>query len=152
MREKYEDLYESWSSLFMDFTEIGVNLTDVVGEQTLLLALLEGYIDRFDISQSKVWAPTEALRNWLSDLQNAGLDLQQFGEIDKSIWEEDLVWRILDSRNGEGIGYRLIGFSYGPCVDDWSVWISPWDDYFTDFWSLIERPIEKMPGEWPSEE
>jgi hypothetical protein len=30
----------------MDFAEIGVNLTDVVGEQTLLLALLERRIHR----------------------------------------------------------------------------------------------------------
>lgn len=58
-----------------------------------------------------------------------------------------------------GVGYeegpschRLIGFSYGSSIAEWSVWLSPKADVFLrDFWCLVELPTEMMAGGWPYE-
>jgi hypothetical protein len=135
----------------MDFLQAGVGLNHVVDQQTLLLAFLEGYLDWLDVSKCQVSSPTEALRKWLTDLKSAGIDLQKFGEIEDSIWKAELSQRNFGPGDEENGCHRLIGFSYGSCVHDWSVWLSSWDNFIRDFWSLIERPIETMAGEWPSE-
>jgi hypothetical protein len=31
--------------------------------------------------------PSEALRKWLKDLKSAGVDLQEFGDIEDSMWK-----------------------------------------------------------------
>ncbi|KAJ5840776.1 uncharacterized protein N7525_005964 [Penicillium rubens] len=87
--------------------------------------------------------PSEALRKWLKDLKSAGVDLQEFGDIEDSMWKIDI-----GPGDGESSGcHRLIGFSYGSCIDDWSVWLSPkCDKFIGGFWSLIERPAEMMAG------
>ena len=151
MKEGYYYLYKSWNKLFMDFLQAGVGLNHVVDQQTLLLAFLEGYLDWLDVSKCQVSSPTEALRKWLTDLKSAGIDLQKFGEIEDSIWKAELSQRNLGPGDEENGCHQLIGFSYGSCVHDWSVWLSSWDNFIRDFWSLIERPIETMAGEWPSE-
>jgi hypothetical protein len=103
--------------------------------------------------QCQISSPNEALRAWLTDLKSTGIDIQEFGEIEHEIWKSDLNRRDLGSENGDNPGcHRLIAFSYGPYVDDWSVWLSPeWDNFIRDFWKLVERPVETMAGEWPSE-
>ncbi|KAJ6189715.1 hypothetical protein N7519_004623 [Penicillium mononematosum] len=153
MREGYYDLYKSWNKLFMGFLQAGVDLNNIVDQQTLLLAFLEGYTDWLDISKCQMSSPSEALRKWLTDLKSAGVDLQKFGEIEDSMWKMELIRRDIGPWDGENSGcHRLIGFSYGPRIDDWSVWLSPkWDNFIGDFWSLIERPAETMAGGWPGE-
>lgn len=153
MKEGYYYLYKSWHKLFMEFLQAGVDLNHVVDQQTLFLAFLEGYLDWLNVSKCQILSPGEALRKWLTDLKSAGIDLQKFGEIEDSIWKRELIRRDFGPGDGENLCFhRLIGFSYGSCIDDWSVWLSPkWDNFIRDFWSLIERPAETMAGGWPSE-
>lgn len=153
MREGYYYLYKSWHELFMEFLQAGVDLNHVVDQQTLLLAFLEGYLDWLDVSKCQISSPSEALQKWLTDLKSAGIDLQKFGEIESSIWKRELIRRDFGPGDRENLCcHRLIGFSYGSCIDDWSVWLSPKSDNFIrDFWGLIERPAETMAGGWPSE-
>lgn len=137
----------------MEFSQAGVDLNYVVDQQTLLLAFLEGYLDWLDVSKCQISSPSEALREWLADLKSTGIDLQKFGEIEDSIWKRELIRRKFGPGDGENLScYRLIGFSYGSRVEDWSVWLSPkWENFIRDFWSLQERPAETMAGGWPSE-
>jgi hypothetical protein len=153
MREGYNYLYQSWGKLFMGFLQAGVDLNHVVDQQTLLLAFLEGYLDWLDVSKCQIPSPNGALQNWLADLKTAGIDLQKFGEIEDSIWKRELIQRDIGTGDGENRScHRLIGFSYGSCIADWSVWLSPkWDGFMRDFWCLIEHPAEMMAGGWPCE-
>lgn len=153
LKEEYLDLYESWEKLFTGFLQAGADLNHVVDRQTLLLAFLEGYLDWFDVSQCPLLFPSEALQKWLIDLENAGIDLQEFGEREDSIWKKDLVQRNFIAHDEENpSSHRIIGFSYGPSVADWSVWLSPSVDVFVgDFWRLVEKPVEMMAGGWPCE-
>ncbi|KAJ5599334.1 hypothetical protein N7450_000401 [Penicillium hetheringtonii] len=125
MREGYLHLYESWVSLFIGFLQVGVDPNYVVDGQTLLLA----------------------------DLERAGIDLQKFGEKEDSIWKRGLVQKDLGVGYEEGPScHRLIGFSYGSSIAEWSVWLSPKADVFLrDFWCLVELPTEMMAGGWPYE-
>lgn len=151
MRDGYIRLYKSWGKLFMGFLQAGVDLNHVVGRQTPLLAFLEGYLDWFRVSQCLIVSPSEALRNWLTDLRGAGIDLQQFGKIEDSIWKRELVRVDFGAEDEENPSCdRLIGFSYGPSIADWSVWLSPKIDAFIgDFWRLVEKPADTMAGGWP---
>lgn len=43
--------------------------------------------------------------------------------------------------------FRVIGFDYGPCVDEWRLWVSnPPDEWATDFWDMIDHPERAIPG------
>lgn len=150
------DLYRSWVTLFVDFLQAGVDLNHVVDQQTLLLVFFEGYFDWSENFQYQILSPTGALQNWLTDLKGAGIDLQKFGEIEDSIWKREPVRRDFSagdlwSRDLWNRSYhRLIGFSYGPSIADWSVWLSPNVDVFVgEFWHLVEKPVEMMAGGWP---
>jgi hypothetical protein len=135
------------------FLQAGVDSNHVVGRQTLLLAFFEGYLDWLNVSKCQIPSPNGALREWLADLKRAGLDLRKFGEIEDSIWKRELIQRDVGTGDGENHGcHRLIGFSNGSCIADWSVWLSPkWDGFVRDFWCLIEHPAEMMAGGWPCE-
>lgn len=64
-----------------------MDLNNIVGQQPLSLAFLEGYIDWLDISKCQMSSPSEALPKWLTDLKSAGVDLQEFGDIEDSMWK-----------------------------------------------------------------
>jgi hypothetical protein len=47
---------------------------------------------------------------------------------------------------------RVIGFAYGHSPEDWNIWLAEASDAFVgQFWDIIERPVEVMPGAWPEE-
>lgn len=96
-----------------------MDIHHAVDQQTPFLAFLEGYLDWFDVSKCQISSPNEALRNWLTDLQAAGTDLEQFGDIEHSVWKRELTQRAFGPGDAENQScHRLIGFSYGPCSDD----------------------------------
>ncbi|TGO64491.1 hypothetical protein BOTNAR_0088g00210 [Botryotinia narcissicola] len=110
--------------------------------------------------------------DWIKILQASGIDLEQYGRKEHPIFKmkkrnnfESLVFmsRInrVEAANHEGpmkpvinfeLGWSsLIGFDYGPCVEDWKFWFSePTDRFAGDFWSLIEDPslMNLVPGAW----
>jgi hypothetical protein len=91
----------------------------------------------------------------MGDLKDAGVDLEDFGRREKEAWNSDDVereWtRTSWAHDWDGRCWTLIGFSYGPYPEDWSVWIYDWNNSSTDFWNLVERPVESMPGTGPGE-
>jgi hypothetical protein len=51
-----------------------------------------------------------------------------------------------------GNGKRLINFAYVTYPPDWNVWFSKCSDLYSgEFWDLIEREVEALPGGWPVE-
>jgi hypothetical protein len=85
-------------------------------------------------------------RAWLSDLKAAGLDLEMLGATEWYIWKNERI-----RREFNGDLHRVIGIAYGPRPESWYIWLSePSDSFVGDFWALIGRPFEIMPGSWPS--
>jgi hypothetical protein len=96
-----------------------------------------------------------ALKIWLADLQTVGVDLDEFGRIEQQFYNSGYISKdILYRRRIEGhvARERLINFTYGSSPDDWHIWFSESTDAFAgDFWNLIERQAEVMPGAWPED-
>lgn len=110
--------------------------------------------------------------DWIKILQASGIDLEQYGRKERSIFKmkkrnnfESLVFlsciNRVEALDFEGpmkpvtsyeLGWSsLIDFTYGPCVEDWNFWFSePTDRFAGDFWSLIEDPplMSLVPGAW----
>lgn len=86
-------------------------------------------------------------RAWLKDMKAAGVDLEKLGATEWCIWKDQSF-----QREFNGGLHRVIGITYGSRPEDWYIWQSePSDSFVGDFWALVARPAEIMPGGWPVE-
>ena len=97
------------------------------------------------------------LYTWIYDLNASGIDLQQYGELETALGLKDKVNLIRRLDFGEEKFY-IIGFSYGPTVEDWKFWFSEPTDYLAGkFWAMIEKSPSysdsycTIPGSWPED-
>lgn len=150
--------YQAWNKLFLEILSTGVGLHLLSDRQTPFLSFLEGYITWLDKKKYLVMAWNSGFRVWLKDLQAAGVNLQQFGQNEEKVWKEELIdlereYFASESTWGVPWSRPLIGFSYGSSPNNWVLWLSERCDSFAlDFWRLIEREIEVMPGGWSADE
>ena len=94
---------------------------------------------------------------WLEALQSAGVDLLQYGRVEKSILDR-LPWRSKEFtiiKNGKVKEYRVVGFTYGASRRDWRIWVSePSNNRVGERQSMIQGPKEHkedkvaVPGMW----
>ncbi|KAL2825705.1 hypothetical protein BJY01DRAFT_256185 [Aspergillus pseudoustus] len=105
-----------------------------------------------------------ALQLWLSELQMAGVDLVRYGEQEFSSVRGSMVhfhlpvfakWerpagRYMDSiRPLYTLVAKILGVQYGPEPKDWHIWMTnPIDELVGEFWEMVERGLEVMPGTW----
>ena len=93
-----------------------------------------------------------ALRSWLTGLKAAGVNLNRYGRKEVKLWKSGNVQREICCFGGRGEWKRLINIVYGADPSDWNIWFSECSDsYAGEFWDLIEREVEAMPGGWPEE-
>ncbi|GAB1194712.1 hypothetical protein APSETT444_003958 [Aspergillus pseudonomiae] len=145
---------QCYISLFFDFLRVGGDIHQIVDGKTLLIAFLEGYLaSLLSLSESNqaLWLGQEichaGIRAWLKDMRTAGLDLEGLGAHEWRIWKSGKV-----QREFNGGFHRVTGIFYGPYPEDWYIWLlEPSDSFVGEFWALVERSAETMPGEWPSE-
>jgi hypothetical protein len=146
-------VYVDYNNLFREFLETGVDIHLVVGRRTCLLSFIFSYIECF-VEKGLVSVDINPiLRVWLKSLQYSGINLNEFGDAEKQLFDKDLVekeisipWR---SRNERLINQRLINFTYGSSTEDWYLWMSePTDSLAGEFWEMMERKEEVMPGTW----
>lgn len=96
------------------------------------------------------------VRIYLHNLKEAGVDLVSYGRKEKKLhrqltWKPFVCYGLWDAIDSPTIEHDLVGFTYGPSPDDWTVWLSePTDVFAGDFWTMIESPWEpeRMPGAW----
>jgi hypothetical protein len=103
-------------------------------------------------------ALNEMLRDWLFDLFECGVHLQDYGAWEtissqnkdfRHSWDwecsvgrtrdenSDLYQRLIFSAD---FNIRLLGITYGPRPEDWIFWFSePSDPFAGDFWAMIEE-------------
>ncbi|KAI9376520.1 hypothetical protein BJX61DRAFT_538758 [Aspergillus egyptiacus] len=104
----------------------------------------------------------DALRIWVSEVKLAGVDLVTYGGNELACYDsmhqpEFPVW-IWNRKITRVLHYfssawcqqcRMLGFHYGPEPEDWYIWVTnPVDDFAGEFWEMLEREEEIMPGTW----
>jgi hypothetical protein len=86
--------------------------------------------------------PEEVLKAWLSDLKEAGVDLQQYGQIEFALRQtlpKDLRYHYLP---------KDVTFTYGPEVKDWHfriIW--PVNKFAAQFWKMVEKETHESSNE-----
>jgi hypothetical protein len=94
-----------------------------------------------------------SMRIWLQ-LKISGVDLSEYGKEERLVIEEPGVDREFGCSTNHRdrarwILLRLINFIYGPEPNDWIFWFEPViEEYFMDFWRMINHPEKTMPGAW----
>ena len=102
-----------------------------------------------------------ALRTWAFELKSAGVDLEEHGEKESAFIEEygpcyhiyvgPLRSRSIQFPKGKGdiFLFYVWKLTYGPEPEDWTVWVmNPIDELVGEFWEMVEREEEVMPGTW----
>jgi hypothetical protein len=146
------NLCESWNCLFREFLLAGIDLHQTVDGKTPLVAFLQGYFYHDKRPKNESSACVMALRSWLTELKAAGVNLNRFGRKEAKLWKSGNVQREIFCVSGIGECKRLINIVYGTYPSDWNIWFSECSDpYAGEFWDLIERDVEAMPGGWPEE-
>ncbi|OJJ55021.1 hypothetical protein ASPSYDRAFT_439518 [Aspergillus sydowii CBS 593.65] len=147
--------FDSYGDLLRELLRLGADVHAVVDGMTPLLAFLEGY---FSVStlpkfEDRNNACNSAIQTWLGNLEAVGIDLAAYGETEQYNWMNKAPRREFSAWNIEELCHdtrRVIGFAYGPSPKDWHMWLAEASDRFVgEFWDMIERPVEEMPGSWP---
>ena len=92
------------------------------------------------------------LKAWLLALESGGVDLAAYGkrEVD-FIHNQHKSWEPPQAQNSPP-GMRLIHIRYGAEVEDWELlWAEEIEAQAHEFWELVERPIDVVPGTWVDE-
>lgn len=147
-QEDFRRLYDSWTQFFRVFLAAGVEMSQIVGNLTPHASFLEGYL-RWWAVQTESPAPhwREALRTWFQFLQDAGVDLgsvpSKLGQSEEDMWRREEIAHVKE----------MLKYNFHVTMSSWAIDQS-WKEiegYAGDFWVMIERPIELMPGAWPDE-
>ncbi|GFF78701.1 hypothetical protein IFM53868_02411 [Aspergillus udagawae] len=107
----------------------------------------------------------QILQSWALELQSAGVDLAAYGAKESDLWKSGAVDSSVEvfafsscndpfdhaqlEECGEWLEVHLFSLSYGPNPEDWHVWFdNPVDEVVGEFWEMVEREEEIMPGTW----
>jgi hypothetical protein len=151
-KDKQRLLYEAWNILYCDFVAANIDIHHVVGNKTSFSSFLSGYFGWCDYVQVAPSTCNAALKIWLADLKSVGVDLEDFGQAEKDLYDSGAIRKDYDVSSRAGGNHRLINFTYGTSPHDWHLWISEKSDLFAgQFWDMIEREEEVMPGAWPDD-
>lgn len=147
--------HDSYNELFRELLWLGADVHTIADGTTPFLAFLQGYFLNSTLSQfqSRNNACDSAIQIWLGNLEAVGIDLAAYGETEQYIWmnkasrREFSEWNIAEQAN---YTQRVIGFSYGTSPKDWHIWLAEASDPLVgQFWEMVERSMEEMPGSWP---
>jgi hypothetical protein len=146
---------DAWGNLCHKFFCVRIDIHDVVDGKTPFLSFLDGYLSSWRGPIELGPACQSAVQAWLKQLEVVGVDLNGYGKAEEYMWKgvitqrEFDVWNIPEQENEL---QRMIGFAYGSSPENWYIWLSEESDSFVgEFWDMIERPVEVMPGAWPNE-
>ncbi|KAK2751498.1 Ankyrin repeat-containing protein [Colletotrichum kahawae] len=106
------------------------------------------------------------LRFWVGVLASAGIDLLEYGRLERQFHETEKAGRFhgfLSRTNsprrhydhGTAVihtgarRYFIAGFTYGRLPEHWKLWITCENyEYAGDFWKMIDDQATSMPGSW----
>ncbi|KAL5337994.1 hypothetical protein BJX70DRAFT_388873 [Aspergillus crustosus] len=133
---------DSWRHLLRDAIQALANLNQVIPVDnsryyTPLIHFIETFAHLDNIRHKAGHDFNYALQAWITKLSDAALYqiIVRFGPTKP--YEE----RILQ--------LRIIKMTYGPNVQDWRIWMNnPIDEFVGEFWEMVGREEEIMPGTW----
>ncbi|TGO48427.1 hypothetical protein BCON_0240g00060 [Botryotinia convoluta] len=146
--------HQPWEELLRELIAAQIPLHETGHRRlTLLQRILSDSVFQTGINHSE-----RQIFDWAKILQASGIDLEQYGNKKRSIFQRVDTWNFGGSEKSV-ITYELglsslVGFNYDSCVEDWNFWFSePTDQFAGDFWSLIEDPplMNFVPGAWIDE-
>jgi hypothetical protein len=157
---------DGWRQMLKDAGEALADLQQVSSTlwETPLITFLRAWGQALEWHRPYEWSSfVPALRKWVSELQAVGVDLEEYGELERELHRNgDVDTQIelsaaLAEMNfftetdppAERLKFRLLDFTYGPEPEDWFVWVTnPLDEFAGQFWRMVEREVEVMPGTW----
>ena len=147
------DLYATCSRHYTGFRQVNFQLTPLMWMFACCVWVwTRSYISRQDLGK--------AMSAWISTLHDCGVDLKEYGLRESLTWVvlETLINTKTDYNTGVTRKYdsnyyfgrkRLLGFSYGLFPEDWRIWENePTDEFAGEFWLMLDRREEVMPGAW----
>jgi hypothetical protein len=113
----------------------------------------------------QVWTFDSAIQLWASMMRDIGVDLETYGRTEDYLLHSEFTdcWipvavlhtneahdSPLGSANLIRVAVaRIIGLNYGPEPEYWHLWVTnPIDEFVGEFWEMVERSLEVMPGTW----
>ncbi|KAJ5166408.1 uncharacterized protein N7482_005189 [Penicillium canariense] len=102
------------------------------------------------------------IQSWALELQLAGVDLEKYGAKEKALLmsgvvDPDVYIYVGLQRSGPGIypgkgehlHFHFLSLEFGPSPKDWKLWASnPVDELVWQFWGMVEKREQVMPGTW----
>jgi len=149
-----------WRNLFREIVGTLIQSKEDAKAETVLISAFTGLLRGCtgdSIHQFCLEKINTLIKVWAEDLQAAGVDLNQYGEM-LAKWQ-----RGKPSIMGEGVYFRrsyitenfyrwkVYGFEFGPAPGDWGVWCSnPRDAFVGEFWEMVEWDEKHfaLPGMW----
>lgn len=100
-----------------------------------------------------------ALRLWLNALCSCGIDLMEYGRVERNLVSNDKITRDLEinlariSGPSDGlVGWmRIISIDISPRPEDWRIrWVFEYEIYAREFWEMVEETALELaiPGSW----
>ncbi|XHG06024.1 hypothetical protein AWENTII_009235 [Aspergillus wentii] len=148
--QKRASYIAGWRRLFADAVAAGADLCYVSSRFSLTpLMLFLSYFTQPWCIPTKNYVNT-ILEIWLSELLLAGIDLAIYGANEKALHTSGAARTSLSVfNNGDEIWFRLFLLKYGAKLEDWNILSTdPVDSLVGQFWEMVERAEERMPGAW----
>jgi hypothetical protein len=131
---RLENPGDPWRTLTRELIMAG-EYVSTLSQKTSMSPLGE-LMNRNGLRFADIW---KAVKTWLQDLKDAGVDLEEYGEEEMSLSKSysDKPPPIYDIYKG---GTLMRFASYGPAVEDWIFYASePTDRFAGIFWKLVEK-------------
>lgn len=164
LSKEEKDATHTWRPLLRDAIAASADLNKVAvingARHTPFLAFFVCFSWNWQAIRRARYDFSPALRTWVSELRFAGVDIETYGAKESAFVEEfGLEYRIyVGPLRSRSIGYinkeEFFWFyfwklSYGPEPEDWTIWVmNPIDELVGEFWEMVEREEEVMPGTW----
>ena len=147
---------QGWRDILKQCVRLNAHLITLKYRQSLCVGLIRHALRDWKDSLSDLIAnATTILRAWVTELEEAGVNLLEYGELEHGIliknptpyeamkWTWSTIPKIWRAR------CRIISFSYAREISGWSIWFSwPLDEWAGEFWNWVENPELFMPGSW----
>ncbi|RDW64424.1 ankyrin repeat domain-containing protein [Aspergillus mulundensis] len=130
---------------------------------TLLLMFLQSYVRNWRAIRRLRYDFNPILQKWVTELKLAGVDLETYGATEQLVHETDPLLDLevlvyvgplrsyswFTSESIDVLPFRILKIAYGPEPEDWRIWVTnPIDELVGEFWEMVEREEEVMPGSW----
>lgn len=121
----------TWRVFIRDLIKAGADVSAIDSGGHSPFHDLLNYFARFP----KNPGPVQVLKAWLSDLKEAGVDLEQYGQVEFALHQALATGSECCRHFPRGVSFR-----FGPQVDHWHFWLrGPSNNFAAQFWRMVER-------------